>query len=652
MEFAELFNILQNSDETDRIEAKAATHGIGKSFLETVSAFCNEPDLGGGYILLGVAEHQEPSGSKYVITGIADPDKLQNDITSQCRICFNIPVRPMVKVISQPQGSVILVYIAEAHAHEKPIYLKEKGVDGGAYRRIGSSDQVCTREDLDLLYQLRSRKKYDENQLESASFEDFEPEAIKLFRHERKKIKPDAPELQYGDEDLLKALRAIVTEKGATLPTIGGILLFGKEMALRRLVPLGNRIDYMLVEGREWMTDSDRRYTALEMSEALITGIPRLITQIMNDIPQVFALEEDEIRRKDNPIIPRKVIREAVVNALMHKDYRVASSIQIIKYANRTEFRNVGYSLKPQEQLGLPGSVTRNQILSQVLHDIHYAEAKGTGISTMREEMRKANLSVPLIESDRASNLFVLTLLPHHLFDKQDVQWLHSFKEHHLTDEEARTLIVIREKGSMSNAEYRTINGVDTLTASAHLRRLRDLGLLEQQGKGNTTFYTPTKKLLAPGVTAVTPGVTAVTPGVTAVTPGVTAVTPGVTAVPPGVTAVTPGVTAVTPGVTAVTPGVTDSFPGIPDEFPTLSEELTQILQKMGKRTSVKKIRGVIVQLCAFRPLTLPELVKILQRDSDHLRKSYISQMIEEGELEYIFPERPNHPQQAYRTKK
>jgi ATP-dependent DNA helicase RecG len=88
----------------------------------------------------------------------------------------------------------------------------------------------------------------------------------------------------------------------------------------------------------------------------LITGIPRLINQVMTDIPQVFALEEDEIRRKDNPIIPRKVVRESIVNALMHKDYLVTSPVQIIKYANRTEFRNVGYSLTPQEQLGLPGS--------------------------------------------------------------------------------------------------------------------------------------------------------------------------------------------------------------------------------------------------------------------------------------------------------
>ncbi len=55
----ELFNMLQYTDETDRIEAKEASHGLGKSFLETVSAFSNELSLGGGYILLGVSKNKE-----------------------------------------------------------------------------------------------------------------------------------------------------------------------------------------------------------------------------------------------------------------------------------------------------------------------------------------------------------------------------------------------------------------------------------------------------------------------------------------------------------------------------------------------------------------------------------------------------------------
>lgn len=616
MNFNELFSLLQDSDETDRIEAKSAAQGVGKSFLETVSAFSNEPDLGGGYILLGITRNEDDHELKYIVTGVRDPDQLQQNIASQCRELFSVPIRPMIKTIPHPQGTVLLIYIGEATTHEKPVFIKKHGMDKGAYRRIGSSDQLCTREDLDLLYQLRSKRKYDETFVENASFADFEPEAIKRYRYERAKVKADAPELFYGDEDLLKAVRAIETEKGVTSPTIGGLLLFGKQMSLRRLFPLMNQVDYMLVEGREWATDSEKRYTAFEMSEALITGIPRLIGQIMTDIPQVFALEEDKIRRKDNPIIPRMVIRESVVNALMHKDYRVTSPTQIIKYANRTEFRNVGYSLKPQEQLGLPGSNLRNPILAQVFRDIHYAEGKGTGIGTMRDEMKKANLSVPLIESDRSSNLFVLTLLPHHLFDKEDIQWLQSFKQHNLTDEEARTLIIIREKGAISNAEYRTINGVDTLTASSHLRRLRDLGLLEQKGRGNATFYVPTSGLLTGGISPLAPHIS-------------------------------PLSGELAPHISPLSGEQTS----LPEWSLALPEELRKKITDLKKRMSPQEIKNLIKELCAVQPLKLSEISTILGRHPKYVRENYLNEMIKLAELEHVFTD-PSHPQQAYKAKK
>lgn len=228
----------------------------------------------------------------------------------------------------------------------------------------------------------------------------------------------------------------------------------------------------------------------------------------------------------------------------------------------------------------------------------------------MRDEMKKANLSVPLIESDRASNLFVLTLLPHHLFDKQDIQWLQSFKEHSLTDEEARTLIVIREKGSISNAEYRTIHGVDTLAASSHLRRLRDLGLLEQKGRGNTTFYIPTVRLLAPNIEPEAPHTSSLSEGLT-------------------------------PHTSALSEG-----------FPFLSEELNSEIQKFGKRTPPEAVKQVIKQLCALRPIKPSDLAILLKRNQRYVRDYYLTPMVESGDLELAFPENPAHPQQAYKLKK
>lgn len=311
----------------------------------------------------------------------------------------------------------------------------------------------------------------------------------------------------------------------------------------------------------------------------------------------------------------------------MHKDYRVTSPVQIIKYANRTEFRNVGYSLKPQEQLGLPGSMPRNEILAQVFQDIHYAEAKGTGISTMREEMRKANLSVPLIESDRSTNLFILTLLPHHLFNSQDIQWLQSFKDHHLSDEEARTLIIIREKGAISNSEYRTINGVDTLTASTHLRRLRDLELLEQRGRGNATFYVPTAKLLAPDINQSNSQVSPL--------PG--ELTPHIS----------PLSGELTPHVSPLSGELSTLFNGFSD----LSEEVKSKIKNLKKRTLPQEIKDLIKELCGFKPMKLSEIAIILDRNPKYIYENYLNNMVKSQELAHIFDD-PNHPHQAYITKK
>lgn len=261
----------------------------------------------------------------------------------------------------------------------------------------------------------RSRKKYDETFVEQASFDDFDPQAILLYRQMRKEVFAAAQELSYNDEDLLRALSLWGSSGGGMCPTVAGLILFGKSMTLRRLFPMSTRVDYILIEGREWVPDPEKRYHAMEMREGLITMIPRLLSNIMTDIPQLFALQADELYRKDNPTIPRKAIREAVCNALIHRDYTCNQPVQVRRYVNRIEFANAGYSLKPEGELGLPGSITRNEKIATVLHEINVAETKGTGIRTMRDLMREANLTVPLIETDRGSNQFTLTFLTHHL---------------------------------------------------------------------------------------------------------------------------------------------------------------------------------------------------------------------------------------------
>jgi ATP-dependent DNA helicase RecG len=186
----------------------------------------------------------------------------------------------------------------------------------------------------------------------------------------------------------------------------------------------------------------------------------------------------------------------------MHRSYRSHSPVQIIRYANRLEIRNPGFSLKSQDHLGEPGSQLRNPKIAAALYDTRLAETKGSGIRVMRESMEQAGLTPPLFESDRSNDQFVARYFFHHFLGTEDIAWLAQFKDLHLSEDEAKALIVVREAGALNNGTYRELTKVDTLTASQSLRRLRDAGLLAQKGRGSATYYVPTERLLDSGLSS------------------------------------------------------------------------------------------------------------------------------------------------------
>lgn len=116
-------------------------------------------------------------------------------------------------MLLHPEGPIIVAYISEAETNEKPIFIKSRGIEKGTYRRIGPTDQLCTQEDLDMLYQFRSQKKFDKTMLEEASWKDFDPQAIAAYRVYRKEVNPKAKELAWNDQELMIALRAAVEIK-------------------------------------------------------------------------------------------------------------------------------------------------------------------------------------------------------------------------------------------------------------------------------------------------------------------------------------------------------------------------------------------------------------------------------------------------------
>jgi ATP-dependent DNA helicase RecG len=606
---AELFEELNAVDESECIEAKRGSEA-GKSVMQTIIAFANEPGLDGGYLLLGVDWFTNSKGdTEYRAVGLPDPDKVQKDLASQCATMLNVVLRPEMRLETVDGKALLVVYVPEADVSQKPVYLKASGLPSGAWRRIGSTDQRCVDEDLWVLRgESQPMHGPDLSILPDARLDDFDPAAITAYRRERARINPQAEELAYGDEDMLEALGMLRRDGDSLRPTLAGIVLFGKPLALRRLLP-AVRIDYIRVSGNEWVEDPENRFQSIDIRKPLLLALPQAEASIIDELPKGFHLPEGQLQSVQEPILPRKVIREALANATMHRNYQLHSPTQIIRYSNRIEFRNVGYSLKEPSQLGTPGSRLRNPTIAAVLHDLHLAEAKGTGIRTMRRLATEAGLPLPEFHSDRQANEFKLTLFLHNLLTEEDHTWLRDFAGNGLSAEEAKVLIYARETDAVDNAACRDFCGLDTLAASLVLRRLRDRGLLLKQGSGSRTYYVLNVK--GSGIpTSSTEEIEQESPQELA-----------------------------TFGLELAT---------FPPELATFPPELATLLSAYTGRASQKTLRNMILRLCQWRALTGEQLATLLRKDRHYLRNKHLAPMVRDGLLKLRYPESAKHPFQAY----
>jgi ATP-dependent DNA helicase RecG len=638
----ELIEELNAVDESMTIEAKAGSE-VGKSILETVSAFANEPGLGGGYLLLGVERSDRRLFDVgYEAAGVESPEKIQADLASQCASMLSKRVRPEIRVEKVGDAAVVVAHVPEAAPTDKPVFITSMGLPRGAYRRIGPTDHSCTEDDLIVFYEAHRSETYDTTTITDGTLADIDPKVIEEYRRLRAKVNPTAEELTWSDDDLLRAVGGVREENGVVRPTVAGVLLFGTAIALRRCFPMV-RIDYIRVPGREWVKDPDHRFDTVEIRAPLIAAIRRATNAILDDLPKSFSLPSGELQSADKPILPVRVIREAVVNAVMHRSYRIQGApTQIIRYANRLEIRNPGHSLKSLDHLGQPGSDTRNPKIAAVLHEVNIAETKGSGIRVMRELMQESNLLPPAMESSRHPDQFVATFLFHHFLGPEDVAWLGTLTSEKLSDEESRALVFVQEVGAIDNSTYREINKTETLDASSHLRRLRDLKLLEKKGAGSQTYYVPGEAfVLAPRAGDGGQGADSREVG-----PG----SRELEAQSRELEAQSRELEAQSrePEAQRQEPEAQSREPMTPMTIQDLPAPLKAAVAELSKRPLKEAIRGVIKSLCDWRPLTSAQLASLLSRQQDPLIRDHLKPMINDGSLRYTIPAMPNHPHQAY----
>lgn len=256
----------------------------------------------------------------------------------------------------------------------------------------------------------------------------------------------------------------------------------------------------------------------------------------------------------------------------------------------------------------------------------------------MFAEMEGFFLPAPVL--DPRDHLFRVTLRNTATLTADDKAFVARLGDAELTDVEFRALLEAHRAGRLDNARLRAISGLDTLGASALLRRLRDRELLALHAAGPNSYYElgPKTQLPIDAQGLVEPGTQG--PPVED-TQGLRPDTQGFER---GAHGFDHGTQGLDPGTQGSSPYVTSLVAVLPDD---LGLELT----KLGPKPAASRLRKVLLDLCALRWWTPRELVTVLGlKDAANLSRKHLWPLVTEGKLARRYPDNPAHPQQAYRA--
>jgi len=190
---------------------------------------------------------------------------------------------------------------------------------------------------------------------------------------------------------------------------------------------------------------------------------------------------------------PQEAVREAIVNAVVHRDYsRRGQRIRIFMFDDRIEVYSPGplppgVSLEKMRRLE-PQSVLRNPIIVGVFRDLgsRYIERLGTGIRRMALAMEEHGLPRPQFE-EVGSEFWVRLMGPGERF-MEEVTARPAWAEG-LNERQVEAVLYAGEHGRITNREYQALFEVSYDTAHRDLRQLLEKGLIERRGRGRGTYY-------------------------------------------------------------------------------------------------------------------------------------------------------------------
>ena len=434
----DILRIVSAEGEGQKVEFKARLSGLAKEMV----AFAN---ASGGSIYLGIADDGQ-------IAGIAASNRLRSQIQD---IANNCDPRLPIRLVSH--GRVIEIVVPEGT--NKPYSCNE-----GFFLRIGPNSQHLTRDEI-LRFAIRTNKvRFDEQFETTADSEDpLDNDKIRQFL-----LKRGLPEKTKAS-DLLINIGLAQKQQDRLLLTRAAQLFFGRDP--QRHFPEAYVTSALYAdETRAKVLDR------LDVKGTLEEQVSGAVGFIRRNLRVSYRIEKAG-PREEIPEIPEAVYREAVLNALTHRDYfSDTTHVYVHMHPGRMEISNPGglpdgLSL---EELGTR-AVPRNRLIADIFYRMGYVERLGSGIYRMRSAMAAEHLPAPR---------FLPTV------NAFRVELLSSFLTAGLSQEEANICQWLSHKEQATIKEFLEAFSLAKATMNRRLAKLVKDGLIKVHGSGRGTFYT------------------------------------------------------------------------------------------------------------------------------------------------------------------
>ncbi|NOQ52503.1 MAG: AAA family ATPase, partial [Desulfuromonadaceae bacterium] len=341
-----------------------------QSLLKALVAFAN---TAGGKVIVGVDDKTR------LPTGIDNPLDEEERLCNLIADSISPRLVPNIEMTTVAGKTLLVVEVFLSGS--RPHFLKAEGPENGVYVRLGSTNRQADRELIAELRRTAEGVAFDELPLPDLSADDLDLTAIKALFHDKRDL---------GENDLF-TLRLLTKEQGRLVPTKGAMLLFGKER--ERYFP-----DAWVQCGRFVGKDKAEIFDHIELYDHL----PQAVDSIMLFLKKHAMRSADfsEVRRKDVWSIPLGILREAVINALVHADYsQRGAPIRIAFFDDRIEIENPGILLPGMtiDDMRQGVSKIRNHVIARMFRELNLIEQWGSGVRRIFREAEEQGLPTPEI---------------------------------------------------------------------------------------------------------------------------------------------------------------------------------------------------------------------------------------------------------------